>query len=832
VHFYVPSTSTLKNTYQDQAQTILNANPVILNARGEATIWGSGSYRQVLQDADGNLIWDKYILDYSKQIDDLQEQVDDFIAALQAPSGASMVGTSTGRTVEQRFVASDANLSTVASRLARVDISDSEVDPSKVVADAPTTNGANPNIADSNFATPSDQLWRVYNPGGVPSAQNPATLGTFAMARKYDVIDGTAMVLSMHNAPLNFQFYFNPVRLDFFLANGNFHSSITTGFTVNGGGTPVGGMVNVRSIEFTVPAGAKKIGVTIRNPFDFNNTDPMPLASMQACLSNVMLNPGTIPLPYEPWSSGAYNPTTDLFDPTAVGTINVALQDHYAYIRTACQQSADSDVVWRVRFNYAPSYFRVDSRSGVVDFYGIRFIDKTSPLESTISAFNQSTRIQSMGIDESCPEKFNSMFLGGGHGVIGYEVTKAAHGMTNVDVGSIWSDGTANWVLMMIVNVNTLMFIRRYTGTISKWLISSNAPSSATFTHVSGATHTGNIVFTAPVQKQFVPALRSYLLEMTLDGMAISDDGLYAGNKLILSELYSIQSPASQQDYLVGAVGTSSPDYTNVTIAEQIRVFYEYSWNQWGALAVRAGRGIKQAYSRVLAGAPGDYWGAIQLQRVTLVGDSTPGPNYSVSLYIPEVAPVSGYDFKNIADITANAAIIQIPKASCTDPNNPASHFCQFGKDSGGNLLSGHLYGLNRNDGLGIPANRSASVTYVMYFSSADKQYIVGIDATAGDSVAGSILTATGFRVPFLPTDADLTIPGVLVTVGEKHYCYITAHKVLTKKIVRIPAELNGLPVSTIKAGAGVTIATPYVSDAAIEISTMTNYGDVVLEIG
>lgn len=59
VYFYIPNTSTKKDTYQDSAQTILNTNPITLDASGEAIIWGSGSYRQVVYDQYGNLVWDQ-----------------------------------------------------------------------------------------------------------------------------------------------------------------------------------------------------------------------------------------------------------------------------------------------------------------------------------------------------------------------------------------------------------------------------------------------------------------------------------------------------------------------------------------------------------------------------------------------------------------------------------------------------------------------------------------------------------------------------------------------------------------------------------------------------
>lgn len=59
VGFYVQATLTPKSTWQDSGQTILNTNPITLDSRGQAIIWGSGVYRQIVQDALGNVIWDQ-----------------------------------------------------------------------------------------------------------------------------------------------------------------------------------------------------------------------------------------------------------------------------------------------------------------------------------------------------------------------------------------------------------------------------------------------------------------------------------------------------------------------------------------------------------------------------------------------------------------------------------------------------------------------------------------------------------------------------------------------------------------------------------------------------
>lgn len=60
VYFYEPpNTTVLKTTWQDADQTIPNANPVILDGSGEAIIYGTGQYRQIVKDSLGNTIWDQ-----------------------------------------------------------------------------------------------------------------------------------------------------------------------------------------------------------------------------------------------------------------------------------------------------------------------------------------------------------------------------------------------------------------------------------------------------------------------------------------------------------------------------------------------------------------------------------------------------------------------------------------------------------------------------------------------------------------------------------------------------------------------------------------------------
>lgn len=58
VEHYIPNTFVAKATWEDQEQTVPNTNPVVLDAAGEAGIWGAGLYRQILKRANGSTVWD------------------------------------------------------------------------------------------------------------------------------------------------------------------------------------------------------------------------------------------------------------------------------------------------------------------------------------------------------------------------------------------------------------------------------------------------------------------------------------------------------------------------------------------------------------------------------------------------------------------------------------------------------------------------------------------------------------------------------------------------------------------------------------------------------
>jgi len=91
LYTYSAGTLTPKATYQDSGGVTPNANPVVLNARGEATVYGSGNYRFILKDASDVTIYDR---------DNIASAPTS--ADLSGSSGASLIGFD-GTTLDLQF---------------------------------------------------------------------------------------------------------------------------------------------------------------------------------------------------------------------------------------------------------------------------------------------------------------------------------------------------------------------------------------------------------------------------------------------------------------------------------------------------------------------------------------------------------------------------------------------------------------------------------------------------------------------------------------------------------------------------------------------------------
>lgn len=107
LYTYAAGTSTPLATYSDAAGLVPNANPVVLDARGEATVfWGSAAYKVVLKDAADVTVWTQDDLTVRGLVTATgaatARTIEDHLATLP-DSKVTATGSTTPRTLAVRF---------------------------------------------------------------------------------------------------------------------------------------------------------------------------------------------------------------------------------------------------------------------------------------------------------------------------------------------------------------------------------------------------------------------------------------------------------------------------------------------------------------------------------------------------------------------------------------------------------------------------------------------------------------------------------------------------------------------------------------------------------
>ena len=144
---YLAGTTTPVSTFQNQALTIANTNPIVLDARGECVLWLDSAkvYKFVLANALGVIQWTQ------DNISGAGNNLASFRTELGAAGGASLVGYG-ATTVESQFNAMKVKLSATDSQTA-----------------ARTTDGSVVAGASTQAITADEIYEGAIGPGGVPA---------------------------------------------------------------------------------------------------------------------------------------------------------------------------------------------------------------------------------------------------------------------------------------------------------------------------------------------------------------------------------------------------------------------------------------------------------------------------------------------------------------------------------------------------------------------------------------------------------------------------------------------------------------------------------------
>ena len=159
--------------------------------------------------------------------------------------------------------------------------------------------------------------------------------------------------------------------------------------------------------------------------------------------------------------------------------------------------------------------------------------------------------------DDVAPVRMMGATIGANHGYSRSNLTLASHGKTNADVGSVWTDGTNQWVIVQI-NSTSVIGVTCRTANIG---FSSSLPI---LTHVSGATNTASFTPTAVSLVQWYPMLKNHSVKLYADGNQITDTTIDSGydQTLKVVESYDLMEKSDIVEWLILNGGKEVTSYS------------------------------------------------------------------------------------------------------------------------------------------------------------------------------------------------------------------------------------------------------------------------------
>ena len=112
VYTYEPGTTTDRTTWTEAAQDTANANPVILDSRGEADIWFEGAYKIVVTKSDDTAVWtvDNVSREVSSVLDSNGNEVLKLSATASAVNQITITNAATGNAPSIKATGDDTNI--------------------------------------------------------------------------------------------------------------------------------------------------------------------------------------------------------------------------------------------------------------------------------------------------------------------------------------------------------------------------------------------------------------------------------------------------------------------------------------------------------------------------------------------------------------------------------------------------------------------------------------------------------------------------------------------------------------------------------------------------
>lgn len=241
---------------------------------------------------------------------------------------------------------------------------------------------------------------------------------------------------------------------------------------------------------------------------------------------------------------------------------------------------------------------------------------------------------------------------------------------TTADLGSTWTDGTTNYVLLRIVD-DRLILGCPYTIK-NGYVTASTVQPKANLTHVSNATNTSDISISgAKNGSQLYPSTGKIKVTYLADKNIVNQNGTYKCNSVTIIENYEILDYKSIVDFATSNIGKDYANYRD-EIQGVLSMSNTFNFNDNGKCTTSH---AIRALQKVLMGMSG------VLQSVGLEH-----PTYTVKRYIPNVGDVNGFDFTQPFNLASYNTSNKIEKENLIEEDKPLDRYIDYIVDNSDNI--------------------------------------------------------------------------------------------------------------------------------------------------
>lgn len=409
--------------------------------------------------------------------------------------------------------------------------------------------------------------------------------------------------------------------------------------------------------------------------------------------------------------------------------------------------------------------------------------------------------------DDVAPMRMDGTTIGANHGYQKSNLTLANHEKTVADIGSVWTSGGKQYVIVSIISNNVLSITSRSDNTVF---------SIGELVHVSGATNTASFTPTATVSDQWYPAIRDRKLTCFIDNVKIdlTQNATHSFKDTVkFLESYSIMKKSDIVEWLISNKGVNHATY-NAAPAYTVNFGYTFD-HECGCTIYFGGVGRKTV----------DLVDQMITQSVQLAQG-----NGVVYNYIPKAAEFTEggftYNFSQLENLyTKNPSTpLYLTAARQEAETAPIDRIVMLNAQVG--YATGYLPILDAAPNVRLV---NASRKYLEIRNGTLKLYPRLIDSASINKInEGDAFAAIAYR-KYFKRSTDRTCKYV-VRSEYGDYLYLDWHTAKTDE-VELPSDLVGREFEIVEKSTNVSLLSKFASNSLlVKINSTKNYGYLVLK--